>query len=62
MLCRAFIAYIGQLYGTHAQESRAQPIFNQAHSSALLGLIEPYTVFIGKIGPITPYIEYTGPI
>ena len=62
MLCRAFIAYIGQLYGTHAQESRAQPTFNQAHRSALPGLIEPYITFIGKIGLITPYIEYTGHI
>ena len=62
MLCRAFRAYVGQLYGTHAQESRAQPTFNQAHRSALPGLIEPYTAFIVKIGPITPYKEYIGPI
>ena len=28
----------------------------------LIGEIDPYTAFIGKIGHITTYIEYTGPI
>ena len=51
--------------GDPQKEPRAQTIHNQAHISALLGLLStkgPIAALIVKIGPITPYKEYIGPI